>query len=120
QLGTGTGVLAGNPNPYYTLYYGHRNQYLIRASELIALGFTAGKLMSLGFDVVANSGLPLTNFTIKMGHTNLTTMPATWQTGLTQVYTIAVHMAVAVSVNTHVFQSPFVWDGVSNINIETC
>lgn len=120
QLGTGTGVLAGNPNPYYTLYYGHRNQYLIRASELIALGFTAGKLMSLGFDVVANSGLPLTNFTIKMGHTNLTTMPATWQTGLTQVYTTAVHMPVANSINTHVFQTPFVWDGVSNIIIETC
>ncbi len=120
QLGTGTGTIAGNPNPYYTLFWGHRNQYLIPATELVALGFSGGKFLSIGFDVVANSGLPLNNFTIKMGHTNLTTMPATWQAGLTQVYTTAVYNPVANSINTHVFQTPFVWDGVSNIIIETC
>ncbi len=120
QLGTGTGTLSGNPNPYYTLYYGHRNQYLIPASELNALGFFGGNFTAIGFDVVANSGLPLTNFTIKIGATNLTTMPATWQGGLTQVYTTAVYNPVANSINTHTFQTPFNWDGVSNLIIETC
>ncbi len=120
-VGTGTATSSGNPNPFYTFYWGLKNQYLIRASELVAAGLTAGTITELGFDVVANSGLPMNNFYISMKQTNITALTSTWETGLTTVYTHTGALNLtANSVNNFVFQTPFVWDGVSNIIIETC
>lgn len=119
-LGTGTLTSTGTPMPYYTGYYGSKNQYLVRASELQALGYTAGYLGSIGFDVAAAAGLPMVNFTIRMGTTSLTTLTSTFQGGLTQVYTTPLYTPTPNSVNTHQFQTPFLWDGVSNIIVETC
>ncbi len=56
-----------------------------------------------------------------MKTTNSTALSAgTWETGLTQVFNAANYTAVANTVNTHTFSTPFVWDGSSNIVIEIC
>ncbi|RYE00449.1 MAG: T9SS type A sorting domain-containing protein [Sphingobacteriales bacterium] len=120
-VGTGTGTLSGNPNPYYTLYEGLKTQYLIRASELIALGFTSGNITELAFDVVDAGGFPLSNFYISMKPTAATELTATWETGLTTVYTApATFTPTANAANAYTFQNPISWDGVSNLVIEVC
>jgi hypothetical protein len=121
SIGTGTLTTTSQPNPYYTTYWGNKNQYLIKASELIAAGYYAGNLTSLGIDLLGvTTTLQLTNFNISIGTSTLTAMPATWQTGLTTVYSNPSYSLVPNTINTHVFSTPFAWDGVSNIVIETC
>lgn len=121
QIGSGTLRTTFVPNPYYTGWWGNKGQHLITAAELTAQGFVAGNITSLGLNVTTTSALPMNNFTIRMANTNLTNLTSSFvTTGLTQVYTIPVLNLVANSFNNHVFQTPFYWDGVSNILIETC
>lgn len=119
-VGTGTTSTTGTPGPFYTGWYGSKNQYLFRASELIAAGLSAGTITQLAFDVTTSTGLPLTGYNMSMKMTNATTVTTTWETGLTPVYATPVYNPVATSVNAFVLQTPFAWDGVSNIIIETC
>jgi hypothetical protein len=124
----GTGSLATSTTgvtPYTSFYEGVRKQYLIRASELIALGVSAGPLLSLAFDVtVSGPGTyPQLNYTIKMGHTanteingNYGTISGNW----TVVYTNASEPAPPVGWKTHTFSTPFMWNGSSNILIDIC
>jgi hypothetical protein len=119
-VGTGTTSTTGTPGPFYTGWYGSKNQYLFRASELLAAGISPGTITEIGFDVTTSTGLPLTGFNMSMGATTATTVTTTWETGLTQVYSTPVYNPTANTVNVFVLQTPFVWDGVSNIIIETC
>jgi PKD repeat protein len=121
QVGTGTTVTTGLPNPYYTTWWGNKEQYLIPASELLAAGLSAGPITTLGLNVGnVTTTLSLTNFAISIGNTALTAISSTFQTGLTPVFTTPSYTTVPNSMNTHIFQTPFVWDGVSNIIIESC
>lgn len=120
-VGTGSLTTTGTPNPYYTTFWGNKNQFLITAADLISSGYTIGNITSLGLYLISSTTtLPLTNFEIKMGTTALTAMPAVWQTGLTSVYNNPSYTLIPAAVNTHSFTTPFYWDGVSNIIIETC
>lgn len=119
MIGTGTSSTTSNPSPFYNLYDGNRSQYLVRASELIAAGFSAGTITSIGFDVVS-SGNPLQQFNISMGQTTQTTLSTSWITGLTEVYSVPMNTPIANQVNEYTFTTPFVWDGVSNVVIQTC
>jgi len=121
-LGTGTlqNTSTSYPTPYGNYYWGNKEQYLLLASELTALGMVAGEISSLAFDVAVPEGTPLQNFTIKMGATTLTAMTMQFiQTGLSTVYTTSSYSDVS-GWNVHAFQSPFQWDGVSNIVVEVC
>ncbi|MCF8373289.1 MAG: right-handed parallel beta-helix repeat-containing protein [Bacteroidales bacterium] len=120
QIGTGTSTTGTSsyPNPYCTYYYGNKEQMLIRAEELVALGFTGGNINSIAFNVFGVSSYSLTNFELKIGSTTATTL-TTWQTGLTSVFFDPSHIP-SMGWNLHPFTAPFVWDGVSNIVIETC
>lgn len=120
-VGTGNFTITGTPNPFYTTWWGSKNQFLIKASELTALGYSAGSIQEVIFDVAANNGLDLNNFEIKIGQTNLNDLTATFQTGLTTVYT-ASGTTVLSAIGEKVFEldDPFYWDGTSNLIIETC
>ncbi len=130
-LGTGTinNTNTGFPTPYGLNYTGAKEQYLIRASELQAMGITAGRLTSIGFDVVtpapaSNAGTApsnsyFRNYTIKIGSTALNALTATWITGLSQVYMDPMYVNIS-GWNNHIFATPYIWDGLSNIVIETC
>ncbi|MEZ0005781.1 hypothetical protein ABH942_001138 [Flavobacterium sp. 28YEA47A] len=106
---------------------GTKTQYIIRASELNAAGFSGiSNLSSLGFEPTV-SGQTYQGFTVQIGHTTAVTAPtATFiSTGLTQVYlgtgANGGFTPVSNAVNTLAFgtgagSSPmFVWDGSSNI-----
>ncbi|RYE22967.1 MAG: T9SS type A sorting domain-containing protein [Sphingobacteriales bacterium] len=107
---------------------GAKTQYIIRATELLAAGFTAGNMSSLGFEPT-NSGQAYQGFFVNIGHTANATAPTSnfIASGLTQVYagsgTDNAFTPVANTVNTLNFgtgtgsAASFNWDGVSNIVI---
>lgn len=108
---------------------GAKTQYIIRASELQALGLTAGNITSIAFEPTT-AGQTYTGFAVNIGHTALTAMTSTLvNTGLTQVYagTLANNgfLPVANTLNTLTFgtggtASSFAWDGTSNILLSFC
>jgi hypothetical protein len=121
SVGTGTitNTSTTYPSPYGNWYWGARHQFLITASELAAAGLTAGPITNLAFDVSSVNGAPVhQNFEIKMGATSLTSLTS-FQSGLTTVMTPVNHQPV-VGWNTHTFTTPFNWNGISNIIVETC
>lgn len=121
QIGNGTTTGSGAPNPYYTTFWGNKEQFLITAAELAAAGYVAGNFTSLALDVKGvTTTLPLTNFTIGMKNTTVTALTNTFETGLSTVYTTAAYTVLPNQINTHNFTTPFTWDGVSNVLIETC
>ena len=76
-LGTATTTTsAAGITPFNSNWEGSRTQYLVRASELSAIGLTAGNLTSLAFDVTsAGAGTtPQSGFTIKIANTTQTTL----------------------------------------------
>jgi hypothetical protein len=119
-LGTGTLVntTTSYPAGYGNYWWGARQQFLILASELTAAGIAPGALNSLAFDVVTPSGTALQNYTISIGATTQTALTA-WVSPVTQVFTTPSFLDVA-GWNTHIFQTPFNWNGASNIVVEIC
>lgn len=120
-IGTGTGLNTNTtyPAPYGNWYWGAKHQFLILGSELLALGAPGGNIGSVAFNVQTVQGTPLQGFTIKMGHTTQSALTATFVTNMTTVYTTASYTEVA-GWNTHTFQTPFTWDGTSNVVVEVC
>ncbi|TND08993.1 MAG: hypothetical protein FD123_1847 [Bacteroidetes bacterium] len=121
----GTGLIQNTnttyPAPYGNFYWGSRHQMLVLASELSASGLTAGYINALSFEVGNINGTqPLDNFEIKLGLTSITSITAFQLSPMTSVYTNPSYMPVPVSVNTHNFTTPFYWDGISNLIVETC
>lgn len=120
QIGNGTVTngTTGYPAPYGNWYWGARHQFLIPACDLNAQGVAIDSITSLAFDVASAQGTPLTDFTIMMGHSNLTDMTV-WETGLQTVFFDSLYTDVA-GWNVHAFDTTFVYDGVSNIVVEVC
>lgn len=119
------------PNPLnsvvgaaYPTYYGNgKQQYLIRAQELTAMGITAGNISSLGFNIGTTAGNPdtLINYTIKIASTAVTQMTSVFQNAaFTTVYGPTNYIPALNSTNTHYFDQPFYWNGSSNILIDIC
>ncbi len=114
-IGTGTTSVGW---PYYTYYHDSRTQMLYLASEITAAGGSLGRIMKIGFDVVSAASQVMNGFYIKMKNTNITSLTA-WETGLTDVYSGT--YAVPGTGWQHVtLQTPFEWDGTSNVLIEIC
>ncbi len=101
----------------------NKNQFVYPAVELQAAGFVAGEIRSLGFEVVSPSPDTLHDFKIALklntGATNFS-MGATnpgWETGFTNVYS-GDYVAQA---GWNVFEiTPFIWDGTSDVIVQTC
>jgi gliding motility-associated-like protein len=109
------------PAPYGNFFRSARQQYLFLASELNAQGVTAGKINKISFTVNAlnNSTTVYKSYTISMGCTNLGSLPATFQGGLSVVFN-PVDYTVSTGVNEHVLDNFYDWDGVSNLIVEVC
>ncbi len=125
-LGTGTATNATTSplGAAYPTYYGNgRQQWLIRASELTALGLSAGTINSIAFDVAGSVGDPATlnGYTIKIAQTTATVLSTTFQSPtFTTVYGPSNYTPTINAINTHNFTSAFTWDGTSNIVIDIC
>ncbi|MFC2101199.1 hypothetical protein ACFLRZ_05150, partial [Bacteroidota bacterium] len=120
-LGTGTTTNTNTtyPAPYGNWYWGSKEQYLILASEMQALGAAGGPISSIAFDVVTIQGTALQNFEIKMGHTSVSSFSTAFTSGLTSVYSISSYTETT-GWNIHNFSTPFIWNGADNIVVEVC
>jgi len=127
-LGTGTSPTSASvttsslgPNPLQSYYGGSKQQMLVTAAELSGLGLSAGStISSIAFNLNAVESRTLQNYVVKMQHTSLNAFSSTSfvTTGFTTVRTAADLIPVS-GWNTIPFTTNFVWDGTSNLLIET-
>lgn len=119
---TGFGTSTTSSYPYVGGWHDARSQFIITASELTAAGICPNStLTSLAFNVSSkNSSAQYTGFTIKIGNTASNTFAsATWLTpAFTTVY--SANWTTAAGWNQHTFSTGYVWNGTSNIVVETC
>lgn len=123
-LGTATtSSSTASYTPYGTYYHDDKSQYLILASELIGLGASAGNVSALAFDIATANAYQMNGFTIKMGNTALSALPASpssFEDNSTFTLCHSSNHIAAVGWNTHSFSTSFSWDGVSNVIVEIC
>ena len=119
-IGTGNLTTNAYPTPYTSFWHDGRIQMLYLASELLGAGMTGGKISSAAFNVITKgSTIPFNGFKIKMACTSLSSLPTTYQTGLTTVYG-PVTTTTTVGWNSYSFPTAYEWDGISNIIVEVC
>lgn len=108
----------------YPSYYGNgHQQYLIKASELFALGFSAGTFNRLGFVTGSNVGNPdtLKEYTIRIAQvTNAALTGVMLTPSFTTVFGPYNYVPAINSINYHNFSTPFNWNGASNVLIDIC
>ena len=116
----GTNAPATYPTPFANWYWGTRQQYLILASELNALGVTKGDLTEVSFNVTAINACPaLTNYQMWVKTTSNLPSLTTWEPNMgSPVYGPTTYSPV-VGVNTFTFPK-IAWNGSDNIVIEIC
>lgn len=110
--------------PFNDSINSQRAQFLYKASELTAAGVPAGQLTGLSLQVMTkHSTRPFTNLNIKVGATSVSYLingsTITVGSGLTTVKTLPSYSTVA-GWNNFSFDTPFTWDGVSNLIVELC
>jgi hypothetical protein len=96
-------------------------QQLYSASELNALGVTAASFIdSLAIDVYQAPQLSLPGYSIKIKNTAVASINTFDGLGLNQVFSAGTFTPVAGGWNWLHFQTPFFWDGSSNLLIDFC
>lgn len=118
----GTGLTSGTDATPFTNNKSQKIQYIYLASELKALGFTRGIIKSFGFKTGTSGGtLQRDNFTIHMGETRYEEFPENIfvpEARLTQVKNVGNQLLVANDVNMFKLDTPFMWDGTSNLIVQ--
>ena len=117
-IGTGNSSLSSYPNPLSVVYGGAKHQMLFTTSELNNLGLRANSnITSIGFSIAGYTPSDFVDFTIRIGSTSLTAL-TTFVSGTTTVYN-ATFRPSAFFTTTFTLATPYTWDGVSNLIIET-
>ena len=118
--GTGNVIDPSDATPYDGLYMAGRIQMLYQASELRAIGMKPGTITAIAFDIadIADT-FAYHNFTIRMGCTDNTFLN-TFVPGLSQVMLTNDFTPSGTGWNTHTFNTPYDWDGLSNLIIDIC
>ncbi|MDI9258031.1 Ig-like domain-containing protein [Flavobacterium sedimenticola] len=120
NVGTATTLTGATTQPtaFCNRWAQYWNQTVFTAAELQALGLKAGNITSIAYTTTTlGDGANVGNFAIRIGTTTNTTLTSFVTTGLSTVYGPATY-AHSVGVNTIVFDTPYVWDGTSNIVVD--
>ncbi len=124
-FGEGTTAPGGTswPNPFSKWYGGTKHQMLFTTDELTAQGLIAGsEITAVTFDIAAigtsTNNIPCTDFTIRMGNTSVTEMTS-FVSGTTNVYGPQTFTPTTTGIVIFNLTTPYVWDGTSNIVVET-
>lgn len=127
HVGTQTSVTNNNyPSPYNPKMRYVKEQYIYTAEQIQAAGHGAGNISSVSFSLASLgnnvSTFTYSYYTIKMGTTtqSIFSNGNFITTGLTQVYNANNLTLTADNIGwvRHTFDTPFQWDGTSNIIIE--
>jgi hypothetical protein len=122
SVGSGTsttGSYTASPvNEYYKSLHG---QSVYTREELNALGICGQSIITqLGFNIVGAPSYAMPNFIVRMKHTSSPNV-ASWQTidNMITVYSNDTYLPNAGGWNMLTLSTPFVWDGVNNIVVDT-
>jgi hypothetical protein len=116
RIGSGTSVAS---YPFKTYYTDSRTDILYTASELIANGGSIARIMQIGFNISYASPQSMTNFNLKIQNTNLSSLTGFTSSGWTSVYPLT-YTVPGTGWQYITFQTPFIWNGTSNLLIEIC
>jgi uncharacterized protein YjdB/regulation of enolase protein 1 (concanavalin A-like superfamily) len=107
--------------PYRRNWGGTKLQLLYTATELTAAGLGNGsEITALAFNVTlvgANIG---PNFSISAKLTSTASLVSAFESGLTTVYGPTAGGTPVLGWNSYTLATPIVWDGASNLVVETC
>ncbi len=121
-IGTGTSITGTNTASPVNIYYKSlHGQSVYTAAELNAAGiYGPVDILQLGFYIASSPAYALPNFLIRMKHTTATDV-SSWQTAtdMLTVYTNASYMPVAGGWDMLTLSTPFHWNGIDNIVIDT-
>ena len=120
-IGTGssTNTATGVPTPYGTRYKNFRQQYLYTGQELIDGGAVPGPITSVAFNVQnLNNCIAMPNFKIRLKHTSMSGVTTSFETGDYEQVFFEDSFMPTLGWNTHEFDTPFIWDGTSNILVD--
>ena len=123
QIGSGTttnGITTSSPvNTYYRRTV---CQFVYTAAEINAAGGSGPNVLSqMGFYVTSNPLYAIPGYTIKLKHTTNTNVnTALGTTGWTTVKNAFSYSPAPGGYDMIVFDTPFNWDGTSNIGVEIC
>lgn len=95
-------------------------QYLYTKAELNAAGIFYGNITELRFNATTAGSGQMDNFVIKMGSTTAAANTTTYNASATTLVYGPYSYSVNIGQNIHTFDTPFYWDGVSNLIIEIC
>lgn len=118
-LGAGANTATSYDGVFYHLYGGAQTQFLVKASELTALGLTPGNITSLGINIASAGTQAYAGFAVGVAATTNTTLTALSTASFSTVYTNASYVPVT-GINNFAFTAPFNWDGTSNVIIKFC
>lgn len=130
-IGTGTSQSAQGDKicPFAANNKYYKTQIIYTAAELLAAGIQPGYLTAVSFEMTATSATvantpTFDSYTISMGTTanEIFTANNSWESVQTEVYnsTNQVFASSNIGWNTFQFQSPYYWDGTSNLVIQIC
>ena len=107
------------PAPFGNWYKSAKHQFLFLASELHSYGISAGKITEIAWETVAQNTAVDTfySYKVNMGCTNSNSL-TNWENNLTNVFSPQ-DFIVSLGWNNFVLTSPYEWDGISNLVIET-
>jgi hypothetical protein len=107
-------------SPFFHESAGYKHQYLVRGNELSAMGVQAGVIQSLGIFAAGGVGTDYNGFSIKMANTATNFMSASFvDADFTEVYSTPTY-TTTFGVNVFEFDTPFEWDGLSNVIVQFC
>ncbi|WP_181368938.1 RCC1 domain-containing protein [Flavobacterium pallidum] len=111
-----------NYTPYQGYWGGARSQAIYTAAELGAIGLQAGSpINSIGYKLQSGTPIQLSNFTVKAGFTTASLLPGYIESPAYTVFTDATYVpATAVGNVDYILSTPLIWDGTSNLLVETC
>ncbi|HLS70981.1 MAG TPA: PKD domain-containing protein, partial [Chitinophagaceae bacterium] len=119
-IGDGTTMSTTSSTPFYNLYEAHKLQVMFTAQELIDADFDAGLINSISINVGTAGSRPLSNFVLKVGTTTESDLNSAFISNMTEVYSDPSLTPTINSANEFVFDTPYQWDGVSNVVLEFC
>ncbi|WP_430615128.1 T9SS type A sorting domain-containing protein [Flavobacterium sp. JP2137] len=122
EVGTGVPTSFSNDLSAFNNYrVSAKVQMLFTAQELRDLGLSAGNFNSIAFNVITlGSSASNNNYTVRIAPTSLTAFPsATYiTTNFVTVFSIPTYTHTASGWQELVFNTPYAWDGISNLIVE--
>lgn len=118
----GTGTANNGGAPYGTGNSDERVQIIITQSELTAAGYTNANnyIRSLAFNVATAKPQVMQDFTIKVGHTSVSSFSSSAFLNVNTTTVYSGDVSASSGWKTHTFTTPFLYNGSSNIIIEIC